>query len=114
MKRTPMEHERDVVIALLIAAAICFAIAIVMSITGCGEAEPYDPGETRSEAAECDVDMTGWVHVAELRCDDPYAGWAIVCVDGEAFEMVAVGDVWHSCRLVRAEIEDRICIGGGE
>ena len=114
MRRTPIEQERDLMITLVIAAAICFAVALVMSLAGCQAAEPYDPRETRVEAEACEIDLTDWVHVTELRCDDPYQGWAIICVDGAAYELEAVGDIGHSCRLMRQPIEDRICIGGAE
>ena len=114
MRRTPVEQERDLMITLIIAAAICFAVALVVSLTGCSEADGYEPDDTRAEAEACEIDLADWVHVTELRCDDPYQGWAIICVDGAAYELEAVGDVEHSCRLVRQPIEDRICIRGAE
>ena len=109
MKRTPIEQERDLMISLVIAAAICLAIALVVSLTGCGEAEPYDPDETRGEAEACEIDLTDWIHISEIRCDDPYAGYAVVCVDGDAYELQAAG-YGHECILVRTPISDRLCL----
>jgi len=107
--KTVKEQERELLFIVIVAAIVCLICLLGSMLTGCGEAAEYEPDETRDEAAQCEIDLTDWVHVSELRCDDPYAGYAVVCIEGEAYELQGAG-YEHRCNLVRLPISDRLCL----
>jgi len=50
-----------------------------------------------------------YLRMFDDNTDDPYAGYAVVCIEGEAYELQGAG-YEHRCNLVRLPISDRLCL----